>query len=374
MNIIDKIPPSKTLEINALARQLKSQGKDVINLTTGEPDFPTPDIIKEKAKEALDIDFTKYTDSKGIPQLRETISKLLKSKDINFTKDEIIVTNGGKQALFNSLISILEPGDEIILISPFWVSYQPMVMLTNAKMKILETKFENGFIPDTEELKKLITPKTKAIMVNSPNNPTSAVYPKEILKEIAEIANKAGIYVIADEVYDLLVYDGEFISLSKFVDPQHLIYINAFSKTYSMTGWRIGYVATKNQTIYKRIAKIQAHTTSGINSITQYAASFATEADTSYMLKKFKERRDFTISKAEEIGLEFAKPNGAFYLFFKSPFKNDEEFCKKLLEEKLVALVPGSAFMANGFVRMSFANSIEALEKAFERIKEFIGA
>jgi len=372
VNIIDEIPSSKTLEINALASKLKSEGKDVINLTAGEPDFPTPDVIKQKAHEALDINFTRYTDSKGIGQLRETISKIMQQKGFNFSKDEIIVTNGGKQALFNAVLSTVDKDEEVILISPYWVSYPPMIMLAGASIKVLNTTFEEGFVPNIEELKALISDKTKAIIINSPNNPTGVIYPEEVLRKIAEIANKNKIFVLADDVYDSLVYDGKYTSIANFVDPEYLIYINAFSKSHAMTGWRVGYIATKNKKIYKRIAKIQAHTTSSVNSIAQYAASFALEADTSYMFEEFKKRRDFTIEMAQKIGLEFVKPNGAFYLFFKSPMENDEEFCKKLLEEKLVALVPGSAFMAPGFVRMSFANSLEAINEAFNRIKEFL--
>ncbi|ABR30245.1 aspartate aminotransferase [Thermosipho melanesiensis] len=373
MNIIDEIPQSKTLEINALARKLKMEGKDVINLTTGEPDFPTPDRIKKKAIEALEVDFTKYTDSKGIPELRKTISKFLEKKGIHFTSEEIIVTNGGKQALFNSILSIVEKDDEVILISPYWVSYPPMVMLSGANIKILETKLEENFYPNLEKLESLITENTKAIIVNSPNNPTSTVYPRKIIEGLSRISKKYDMFVIADEVYDVLVYDDEYTSLTEFVEPQKLIYINAFSKSFSMTGWRIGFVATKNREVLKRIAKVQAHSTSGINSIAQYAALEILKVDNSYMIEEFRKRRDFVVKKAKSIGLDFVKPSGAFYLFFKVN-TDDEKFCKKLLEEKMVALVPGSAFNAKGFVRLSFANSIENIEKAFERIKEFLGA
>lgn len=372
MEIIDQIPVSKTLEINAIATKLKNEGKDIINLTAGEPDFPTPEIIKQKAKEALERNFTKYTNSKGILELRETISKLLEKKNIFFGPDEILVTNGGKQALFNTLLSILDKDDEIIIFSPFWVSYIPMVLLSGAKPVILETRFENSFLPDLDELVKVINPKTKAILVNSPNNPTGIVYPEEIVIKISKIANENNIFLIADEVYDSLVYDANFVSFVKFVKEELLIYINAFSKSYSMTGWRLGFAALKNKLIYNRMAKIQGHTTSSVNSIAQYAATVSIDVDNSYMIEEFKKRRDFTIKKAKEIGLDFVYPKGTFYLFFKSPIKDDEVFCKKLLEEKLVALVPGSAFNAKGFVRLSFANSIEKLDEGFKRIKEFI--
>ncbi|SHH55083.1 aspartate aminotransferase [Thermosipho atlanticus] len=372
MKIIDEIPASKTLEINAIATKLMNEGKDVINLTTGEPDFPTPERIKEKAKEALDKDFTKYTNSKGIFELRMTISKLLSKKGIEYTADEIIVTNGGKQAIYNALLAILDKDDEVILFSPLWVSYVPMILLAGAKPVIIRTTFEEGFLPNVNEIEKNITSKTKAILVNSPNNPTGVVYSESVIKGIAEIANKKGLYVIADEVYDSLVYDKPFVSLYNFVNPQQLIYINAFSKAYAMTGWRLGYCATKNRVIYNRISKIQGHTTSSVNSIAQFAAVEADKVDNKYMIDEFKKRRDFTVEEARKIGLEFVNPNGAFYLFFKSPLNDDETFCKKLLEEKLVALVPGSAFDAKGFVRLSFANSMKNLSGAFQRIKEFV--
>lgn len=372
MNFVDKIPISKTIEINILAKKLIEEGKDVINLTAGEPDFPTPNIIKEKAKEALENDFTNYTDSKGIPELRNAISRLLYKKNIHFLSNEILVTNGGKQALFNVFLSILDRGDEVILFSPFWVSYVPVILLTGAKPVILKTKFENSFLPDINELKKLITSRTKAILVNSPNNPTGVIYPEEIIIEISRIANENKIFVITDEVYDFLVYEDNFSSFAKYVDKNQLIYINSFSKSYSMTGWRIGFVALKNQLIYNRMIKIQGHSTTSVNSIAQYASTVIDKVDNSYMLKEFKKRRDFTVKKSKEIGLDFIYPKGAFYLFFKSPIKDDSLFCKTILEEKLIALIPGSAFNEKGFVRLSFTNSIEKLEEGFKRIKEFV--
>ncbi|WP_407081585.1 aminotransferase class I/II-fold pyridoxal phosphate-dependent enzyme [Marinitoga aeolica] len=372
MKFVDKIPISKTIEINTLAKKLIEDGKDVINLTAGEPDFPTPNIIKEKAKEALEKNFTNYTDSKGIPELRESISRMLYKKDIHFLPNEILVTNGGKQALFNTFLSILDREDEVILFSPFWVSYVPGILLTGAKPVILKTEFENNFLPDINKLRKLVTSKTKAILVNSPNNPTGVIYPEEIVIEISRIANENKIFVITDEVYDFLVYEDNFSSFAKYVDKNQLIYINSFSKSYSMTGWRIGFVALKNQLIYNRIVKIQGHSITSVNSIAQYASTVIDEVDNSYMLKEFKKRRDFVISKSREIGLTFVNPKGAFYLFFKSPIEDDSLFCKTILEEKLIALIPGSAFNEKGFVRLSFTNSIEKLEEGFRRIKEFV--
>ncbi|MEN3042074.1 MAG: aspartate aminotransferase [Fervidobacterium sp.] len=366
------IAPSKTLEIDSLAKRLISEGKDVVNLTAGEPDFPTPRLIVEKAIEALERGYTKYTDSNGILPLREAISSYLKrKKSIDYSPDEIVVSNGGKQALFNAFASLLEDGDEVILFSPLWVSYIPQILMARGKPVVVRTHFENQFMPSIENLRSHISQRTKAIVVNSPNNPSGGIYDRETLLNIAKIANERKIYVITDEVYDELVYDGDHISLYGLVDDELLIYVNAFSKSHAMTGWRVGYTATKNKDIKKRISKIQGHISSNINTIAQYAAIAACETDNSEMIEEFKKRRDFVIQKAKEYGLTFIEPKGAFYLFFKVE-ENDEKFCKELLSEKLVATVPGSAFEMPGFVRLSFATNIENIGKGLKRIKEFI--
>ncbi|MCX7654496.1 MAG: aspartate aminotransferase [Fervidobacterium sp.] len=372
MHPAELIAPSKTLEIDSLAKRLISEGKDVVNLTAGEPDFPTPRAIVEKAIEALEKGYTKYTDSNGILPLREAISSYLKrKKSIDYTPDEIVVSNGGKQALFNAFASLLEEGDEVILFSPLWVSYIPQILMARGKPVVVRTHFENQFMPSIENLRSRISQRTKVIVVNSPNNPSGGIYDRETLSNIAKIANERKIYVITDEVYDELVYDGDHISLYGLVDDELLIYVNAFSKSHAMTGWRVGYTATKNKDIKKRISKIQGHISSNINTIAQYAAIAACETDNSEMIEEFKKRREFVIQKAKEYGLTFIEPKGAFYLFFKVE-ENDEKFCKELLSEKLVATVPGSAFEMPGFVRLSFATNIENIGKGLKRIKEFI--
>lgn len=366
------ITPSKTLQIDALAKQLKAEGKPVINLTAGEPDFQTPRPIVEKAFEALEKGLTKYTDSDGIPELRMAISEYLKNKkEVEFAPDEIVTSNGGKQALFNAFAAILDEGDEVLLFAPYWVSYPAQIHLVRGKPVVIRLRYENGFMPTKEEILQHLSLKTKAIVVNSPNNPSGVIYSRETLEMIAQISNERNIYVVTDEVYDELVYVGKHHSPYGLVRPELLIYVNAFSKSHAMTGWRVGYTATKNKEVKKRISKIQSHLTSNINTIAQYAAIEACKTDNSYMIAEFKRRRDFVVERAKQLGLEFAEPKGAFYLFFKVD-GDDEEFCRKLLEEKMVATVPGSAFDMPGFVRISFATSLENLDEAFRRLEAFL--
>ncbi|MGB9613957.1 MAG: aminotransferase class I/II-fold pyridoxal phosphate-dependent enzyme [Fervidobacterium sp.] len=290
---------------------------------------------------------------------------------MEYSPDEIVVSNGGKQALFNTFAAILDEGDEVILFAPYWVSYPAQIIMVRGKPVVVRTSFERQFIPAAEELLRHITKKTKAIVINSPNNPSGGVYDKETLKVIGEIANEKHIYVISDEVYDDLIYEGKHNSMYGLIDEALLIYINAFSKSHAMTGWRVGYSATKNKEIKKRISKIQSHLTSNVNTIAQHAAIKACETDNTYMIEEFKKRREFVVQKAREFGFTFIEPKGAFYLFFKVN-GSDEEFCKRLLSEQLVAAVPGSAFDMPGFVRISFATNIETLEKGLRRIKEFM--
>lgn len=372
MHPTENITPSKTLEIDALAKKLIAEGKDVINFTVGEPDFPTPKNIVDKAIEALQNGYTKYTDSNGIPKLREAIARYLKEKkNVEYHPDEIVVSNGGKQALFNAFSAVLNEGDEVLMFAPLWVSYIPQVILARGKPIVVKTKFENGFVPTKEEIISHITNKTRVILVNSPNNPTGGIYDRDTIRTIAQIANERNIFVISDEVYDDLVYDGKHISMYGLVNEELLIYVNAFSKSHAMTGWRVGYTATKNKEIKKRISKIQSHVSSNINTPAQYGAIEACSTDNTYMIEEFRKRRELILKKAKEYELKYVEPRGAFYLFFKVD-GNDEEFCKSLLSEKLVATVPGSAFEMPGFVRISFATSIDKIEKGMERIKEFL--
>lgn len=371
---VSSIPASKTLEVNALAQELKKKGVDVVNLTAGEPDFPTPDPIVEAAIEALKMGFTKYTDSSGIPELREMIARHVSKKfKVPCTANQVVVSNGGKQAIFNALASVVSQNDEVIIIDPCWVSYEPMVLLLGAKAVHVKTHFEKEFVPNPEEIEKSISSATKVIIVNSPNNPTGAVYDEKTLYEIYEIAKKYDLLIISDEVYEPLVYDTDHISLFSISKGDRTVLVNAFSKSHSMTGWRIGYLVAPIE-IARAAAKIQGHLTSNINSITQYAALKAFEVDTTYMKDRFKKRRDLVCSMLSELKLNYLRPKGAFYVLIDvREFEQDDvQFCMKLLNDQHVALVPGSAFNAQGFVRLSFATSEDLIKKGIDRIGKFI--
>jgi len=379
---LSAIEPSITIKLNTLAKSMKAHGIDVVDLTAGEPDFPTPKEICEAAINAINEGFTKYTAAAGIMELREKIAeKLSKENFIPVEAKNIVVTNGAKNAIFNALSAIVNPGDEVIIIAPAWVSYIPQVKLLGAIPVVLCTSFENGFIPEISKLREIVNTKTKAIIINSPNNPTGAVYPKEFFKNLVELAQEAKFYIISDEIYEKLIYEGEHFSPAS-LSMENVITVNGFSKAYSMTGWRIGYVAA-NDFIISNISKIQSHTASNVNSITQKAAVRAFDVDTNYMVEEFKKRRDFLATELEKIGVKFLKPSGAFYFFmdFSSflgkssmgkKLETGFDVCEVLLKEFKLALVPGEGFEAPGFVRLSFAAPMESLEKAINRIKEFL--
>ncbi len=372
---IESIAGSKTLEINALAQSMKQKGIDVVNLTAGEPDFPTPQPIVEAAIEALRAGLTKYTDSSGIPQLRQKIAQYVSERhSVPCTAEQVIVTNGGKQAIFNCLAALVEENDEVIIIDPCWVSYEPMVRMLGGRAVHVKTTFDGGFKPSLDQIERAITPKTKAIVLNSPNNPTGVVYDGELLRQIHTLAVEKSVFIVSDEVYDCLVYDGEYVSMYSISKGKNVALVNAFSKSHSMTGWRVGYLVAPLE-IAKAAAKVQAHTTSNINTAAQYAALKAFEVDTTHMKEKFRQRRDLVCKLLQEAGFDFVKPSGAFYVLVDvSEFeKDDVKFCTELLQEAYVALVPGSAFNAPGFVRLSFATSEEALIEGVKRMKKFVG-
>lgn len=367
---IRMIPSSKTMEINSKAKEMIKKGIDVINLTAGEPDFKTPESILKYAKKALDEGYTKYTDARGILELREKIAEFYgKRYNIKISCDEVVITNGAKQGIYNALFSILDDEDEVIILTPAWVSYIPQVLLCNGRPIKIGTYLEDSFIPDVDKIKRKISRKTKAIIINSPNNPTGAVYPPEVLQCISELANKYGLFVISDEIYSELVYEDTHHSTLEFFDREKLIVVNGFSKSHAMTGWRIGYVIAPKE-ISEAIAKIQSHTTSNVNSITQRAVLKAFEVDISYMREEFKKRKNVVSKELKKIGLDFVEPKGAFYFFFKTPY-DDVIFCNDLLAAKKVALVPGNSFEYPGFARLSFAVSLDTLKEGMRRIYEF---
>lgn len=371
------IKTSTTLKIDNLAKEMKKAGNDVVLFTAGEPDFPTPQPIKDAAKSAIDANFTKYTNSNGIDELRSAISKKLKNEnDLSYDPDQIVVSNGGKQALFNAFGSILEPGDEVIVIAPAWVSYVPQIEMWKGKPVILNTYPENEYIPSISDFEKLLTSRTKAILMNSPNNPTGSVYPKEIIEMIADFAKHNDLFVVTDEIYEKLSYDLPHVSIGSIDGMRdRTITINGFSKSYAMTGWRIGYCAGPSN-IIKEISKIQSHTTSNVNSITQIAAVKALEIDTSYMVKEFKERRDLIADLLKETNLKFFKPKGAFYVMIDlRDFlngKSTEELCLDMIKQAGVAIIPADDFYAPGFARISFSTSKEEIKKGISRIKNYL--
>lgn len=378
MNLSEKIKsvePSITLALNAKAIELEKKGEDIIKLTAGEPDFNTPESIVEAAYKAMKEGKTKYTASSGIIELRSKISEYVSKRTNNdYTANNIVVTNGGKQALFNVLLSITNPGDEILVLDPSWVSYEAQIKMTGGEPVHVPLDYENGFQPDKNKIKRYITPRTKAILINSPNNPTGMVYNKEALKEIADIAKDHELLVISDEVYELLVYEGTHYSISSFEGMKdRTVIINAFSKTWAMTGWRIGYVVGPEELI-SQIGKIQSHSTSNVNTPTQYAALEAFDVDVYPMFQEFKKRRDYVASRLEKMNLKFNKPNGAFYFFISvNEFGfSDKEFSEKLLSDVGLAVVPGSGFFKKGFIRISFATSQDNLEKALDRLEKFV--
>lgn len=369
------IKPSATLEINRKAKELKAKGVDVINLSVGEPDFDTPDSIKEYAVKSMKEGFTKYTEASGILELREAISeKLEKENGLVYSPSQIVVSNGAKHSLYNVFLAILNPGDEVIIPAPYWVSYPEMVSLAGGVPVFC--RWDKNFKIDMEHLLTLINKKTKAIILNSPSNPTGIVYEKDELDSIAEVVIKNNIICISDEVYEKIIYDGkQHISIAAHSPEmkRQTVIVNGVSKTFAMTGWRIGYIAAEKE-IADAVSTIQGQTTSAPSSISQKAAAFAIKAGESLyseMVKEFQRRRDYLIKNLPE-ELFYPVPMGAFYLFFGYKEMDSLTLCKRLLEEKFLAAVPGVEFGADKFVRISYATSMKNLEITVERLKEFV--
>ncbi|WP_050607219.1 pyridoxal phosphate-dependent aminotransferase [Clostridium niameyense] len=386
-----KIEPSLTLEITAKAKKMKSEGIDVIGFGAGEPDFNTPENIQIAAMEAIKKGYTKYTPASGIIELKEAIvEKLKKDNNMVYNTNEIIISNGAKQCLSNLFQAILNEGDEIIIASPYWVSYPELIKLYGGKPVFVKTKEENNFKYNIEDLKKVITNKTKGIIINSPNNPTGTVYSRGELKDLADFARENDLIIISDEIYEKLIYGDEkhvsIASISKDAYERTII-INGMSKAYAMTGWRIGYAAGPKE-IIKVMSNIQSHTTSNPNSIAQYASLEALKGDTealNKMVLEFKKRRDYMVDKINSIeGLSCIEPKGAFYVMVNinkvlnksinnRVIKDSLNFSKILLEEEKVAVVPGIAFGVDSFIRLSYATSMENIEKGLHRIEVFLG-
>lgn len=385
-NRVKTLTPSSTLAITAKAKELKQQGHDVIALGAGEPDFNTPGPILAAAKKAMNEGKTKYTPSGGIVELKQAIvNKFQKDNQLDYTKEQIIVTTGAKHALYTLFQVLLNEGDEVIIPAPYWVSYPEQVKLAGGTPVFIPAKEENQFKLTPQELEAAITSKTKAIIINSPSNPTGMMYNKEELKQLGDICLKYDLLIVSDEIYEKLIYSGEdhvsIAQLSPELKAQTVI-INGVSKSHSMTGWRIGYAVGPNK-IIKAMTSLASHSTSNPTSIAQYAALAAYQMDDSFneeMKGVFSHRLERSYQLLTELpGVSCVKPEGAFYLFpnvqeavRKSGFSNVDDWAKALLEEEKVALIPGSGFGAPNNVRLSYATSMEALEEAAKRIKHFI--
>ena len=377
-----------TLAIDAQAKELKSQGVDVIGFGAGEPDFPTPDNIKEAAIKAIQNNETRYPPVSGTDKLKKAIiSKFEKENKVSYAPNQILVSSGAKQSFYNLAQALWEPGDEIIVPSPYWVSYPDMILLSGAKPKIVETTASNGFKLTPDQLNDAVSQYTKAIVINSPSNPTGSAYEKKELQSLAECAIRNGLLIISDEIYEKIIFDGfEQVSVASLGDEvkKNSVIINGASKAYSMTGWRIGYIAAEPE-IVSAINKLQGQITSGACSISQAAAAEALSGPQDYLIdrvQEFQKRRDFVLATLESIsGVSCHKPVGTFYCFpdFSGvlgtsyggkQIKDSLDLGAFLLEEAKVALVPGVPFGAKANMRFSFATSMEVLEEGLSRIKK----
>ena len=379
---IQKLSESLTIAISTLARELKAEGKDVLAFSAGEPDFDTPQVIKDEAIKAINEGFTKYTSVRGIPELLEAIKiKLKDENNLDYDLVDIIVSNGAKQSLFNIFESILDEGDEVIIPAPYWVTYPELVKYHDGVPVFINTTEKTNFKITADDLKKAITPKTKALILTTPSNPTGAVYSKEELQQLAEVLKDTNILVISDEMYEKLVFDKEFTSVGSINEDMlnRTITVNGLSKSHAMTGWRFGYLACKDKELVKAMNKLQSQSTSNINSITQKAAIVAllgnANKDVELMKNHFKQRRDFVYEAFNNIeGLSANKPEGAFYIFVNHQEieKDSMKFAKELLQEKGVAVVPGVGFGSEGYFRFSFATDLDTLKEGIKRIEEFV--
>jgi aspartate aminotransferase len=381
---IQSLSPSLTIAISSLARDLKAEGKDVLSFSAGEPDFGTPQKIKEEAIKAINEGFTQYTAVPGIPALLQAVAgKLKRENGLEYAPSDIIVSNGAKQSLFNLFQAVINPGDEVIIPAPYWVTYPELVIYSEGKPVIIETDEKSGFKITAEQLKNAITPKTKMIVLTSPSNPTGSVYSKEELESLAAVLKGTDIIVASDEMYEKLVYGIDFVATASISEDmfQRTVTINGLSKSVAMTGWRFGYLASPNKALIGAMNNLQSQSTSNINSITQKAAIVALEgevdAEIEEMRVAFEERAAEAVKLFNEIdGLSVLKPNGAFYLFVNTKeISNDSiEFCKELLQETGVAVVPGIGFGAEGYFRFSFATDIETIREGISRIKKFVAS
>lgn len=387
-NRSSSLSPSITLAVSAKAKKLRAEGVDVIGFGAGEPDFDTPENIKNAAKEAIDSGFTKYTPAAGILELREAVANYYKEEfSLPYKAQNVIVSVGGKDVCYTLMQALLDPGDEVLLIAPYWVSYVPMTTLAGAKPVIVETTDRTGFLATPEMIKEKITDKTKLLVLNSPSNPTGAAYTRDQLKDLAQVVIENDIFVLSDEIYGRIVYEDfkfhSFPSIDEKLLERTLI-ADGWSKTYSMTGWRAGYGVGPEELVSGMI-KIQSHSTSGTSSITQKAALEALTGDQDDlvdMLGAFARRREMIVERLNEMeGVECFNPQGAFYVFPKvsqyygktangKVIEGSVALCEYLLDEEKIAIVPGAAFGADDYIRLSYATDDESIEEGLNRLEK----
>lgn len=379
---IGVLSESLTIAISSKAKEMKADGKDVISFSAGEPDFDTPNVIKDAVKRALDNGCGKYTPVPGTPEVLEAIAtKLKRDNGLEYKTSQIITNVGAKHSLFNVFQCIIDEGDEVIIASPYWVSYPEIVKFSGGTPVIVQTDESSKFKLTSEALKKAITPKTKAIVLNSPSNPCGGVYTKTELEAIARVLEGTNIVVLSDEIYEKLTYNGEFVATAS-ISPdmfKRTITINGLSKCGAMPGWRFGYMASNIDELNKAVRKLQSQSTSNISSIVQCGAVPAllgeADKDIEFMRSKFIERRDYAVDAINGIkGLNVVKPDGAFYLFVncKEVEPDSMKFCKDMLENALVATVPGIGFGIDGYFRLSFACDMDSIKKGIDKIAKFV--
>lgn len=382
---VEQLQESATIAISTLARELKASGQDILSFSAGEPDFDTPEVVKDEAIRALKSGFTKYTAVAGIPELLKAISsKLERENGLHYEPSEILVSNGAKHSLFNIFQALINEGDEVIIPSPFWVTYPELTTFSGGKPVIVETTEANNFKITPKQLKESLSPKTKIFVLNTPSNPTGMVYSKEELSALAQVLEGTDVWVVSDEMYEKLIYGVPFCSFGAVSEDafRRTISVNGLSKAVAMTGWRMGYLACKDKRLIKLMDNLQSQCTSNINSITQKAAIIAlkgeADSDIEDMREAFEERMRYGVDAINNIAnLSVRTPQGAFYFFInisQAPRYGADSmgFCQALLKEQGVALVPGSAFGMEGFVRLSFACSLEQLEEGIARLAQFM--
>ncbi|MDD4910217.1 MAG: pyridoxal phosphate-dependent aminotransferase [Candidatus Omnitrophica bacterium] len=378
---VQLINPSLTLKITAKAKQLRKEGKDIIGFGAGEPDFDTPDAIKQKAIEAIKSGFTKYTATSGIPELRKLIcEKFKRDNGIEYSPEQIVVSCGAKHSIYNIIQALVDRGDEVVIPAPYWVSYPEMVNLAEGRSVVVNTDPAGGFKLTPALLKKHISPKTKVLILNSPSNPTGVVYSREELTALVDVCLERGIFIISDEIYEKIIFDGlKHHSPASFGRQalEQVITVNGVSKSFAMTGWRIGYLGAPLE-IARAVDNIQSHSTSNADSIAQMASVAALEMDEKIVRERcaqFLKRRDYIVGRLKSIKiLSHILPQGAFYIFINISKTGMDSltFSSRLLDEANVALVPGIGFGYDDFVRVSFATSMENIEKGMDRIEKWV--